>query len=67
MHIGFNRANNKRNQDQVKKFILLISSVVLLSSISYTDLIDLYKKGELKVVPDPHFGSKTPWQEKISD
>lgn len=53
--------------DRMKKIILFLCSVVLLSSTSYTDLTELYKSGDLKVVPDPHFGIKVPWKEIFFD
>lgn len=43
--------------------LLMMFSTILLSA----DLIDVYKKGPIKLVPDPEFGKNTDWEKLFFD
>ena len=44
------------------KEIFIALTIILPISFSFSaDLIDAYKKGEIKVIPDPEFGTNTSW------
>jgi len=42
-----------------KSFVLLI--IMFFSFLLFADFIDIYKKGKIKLVPDPNFGKNTEW------
>lgn len=45
----------------MKRILVFIGALLILCSGLYPDLIAAYKKGEIKLVPDPNFGTKTEW------
>lgn len=44
-----------------KSFVFLI--IMFLSFLLYAYLVDIYRKGEIRVIPDPEFGKNTNWDE----
>lgn len=44
----------------MKRLILFFFLLCFLGFL-FADLIDVYKKGEIKIVPDPEFGKNTDW------
>jgi len=45
----------------MKRALVFIGALLILCSGMYADLLAVYKKGEIKLVPDPNFGTKTEW------
>ncbi len=45
----------------MKKFLVFIGVLLILFPGLHADLLTAYKKGEIKLVPDPAFGTKTEW------
>jgi len=42
-------------------------AALLLSLCTHADMMDIYKKGEIKLVPDPGFGKGMDWEEMFYD
>ena len=47
----------------MKKVFIVLFLFLFCFSFSYANLIDIYKKGKIKLVPDPNFGKNTNWDE----
>lgn len=45
----------------MKKIFIALTIILPISFSFSADLIDAYKKGEIKVIPDPEFGTNTNW------
>ena len=45
----------------MKKYVAFASLILIVSIGVYSDLLTAYKKGEIKLIPDAIFGTKTPW------
>ena len=45
----------------MKKLVLTFSIILIFYSFIAADLIDVYKKGEITVIPDLEFGTNTNW------
>ena len=45
----------------MKKIFIALTIILPISFSFSADLIDAYKKGEIKVIPDPEFGTNTSW------
>jgi hypothetical protein len=45
----------------MKKRLIFISLVLITCSCLSADLLTAYKKGEIKIAPDPNFGANTIW------
>jgi WD40 repeat protein len=51
----------------MKKLVLTFSVVLIFHSFITADLIDVYKKGEITIIPDPEFGTNTNWDVLFRD
>ena len=49
----------------MRKCIGIFVAVLILVNLLPADLMDLYKKGTVNLVPDPGFGKNTDWEELI--
>ena len=45
----------------MKKVFIVLFLLLFCFLFSYANLIDIYKKGKIKLVPDPNFGKGTAW------
>ncbi len=52
---------SKAKGKKIKKLVFTLFATLILYSFVTTDLIDVYKKGEITVIPDPEFGTNTNW------
>ena len=43
------------------KIVIIVSLILFLGSFLWADLKDVYKTGEVKIIPDPEFGKNTDW------
>ncbi len=54
-----------RKKVKMRKCIGIVAAVLILVNLLPADLLDLYKKGTVNLVPDPAFGKDTDWEELI--
>lgn len=51
----------------MKKFFLVLLMVVFIQEYYYAALVDVYRKGMIKITPDPNFGKGTDWESLFYD
>ena len=49
----------------IEKHLVLFITLITLSGLLWPDLIDIYKKGSVQLVPFPEFGKNTDWEDYI--
>ncbi len=49
----------------IKKHLVLLITLITCSGLLLPDLIDVYRKGTVHLVPSPEFGKNTDWEEYI--
>jgi len=45
----------------MKRYLVFTTLILIVCAGLYSDLLTAYKKGEIKLIPDATFGTKTPW------
>jgi len=51
------------NLRKMRAIFLMVFFLLVCTTITYPNLIDVYKKGPIKIEPDPEFGKNTDWDE----
>lgn len=46
----------------MKKIVLILSGILLISTLSAQSLMDIYKKGTVKLVPDTEYAKNNDWE-----
>jgi hypothetical protein len=51
----------------MKKILLCVFIQIVITSLAAPNLVDIYKKGTIKVIPSPGFGKGTDWESLFYD